>query len=233
MDLKYRQLRIFVLPSEPNENWVENVVGRVISPVVRAAAPSWYWFSRYGENRVDSSVDCNFGEIPPEYEHKMAGSEGLWRSVRFRVAIRASDLTDFEGRTLELLNQHNYSASGFIDYLWIDDLAAERILAEPRTQERKVVRAKLVAAYLHAASEVFIDALREPDDNGQFRQEKNESYSFGCGSSLEPLRHLFVNMTNAPTQIFFSEDTGQRRLLPHILGEPQIIFSQQSSQRSH
>jgi len=225
MKMKYRQIRIFVLPAE-GPNWVESVVGKIIAPVVNTPHIHWFWFSRYGEDKGGSSEDCNLDHIPPEYNHDLDPTHnGLWRSIRFRYAVVAMRCSQVEKKILCLLAKSDYAASCCLPYHWSDDLASDRMLVPPHSRQRKLKRARGMAKALHGAAEVFIDCLQQAP-SGQFFQEKN-SYIWGFGSSMEPLRHLLVNMTGAPTQVVVQSNPNNS-LVPrgHLLGEPQVIVEE-------
>jgi len=125
------------------------------------------------------------------------------------------------------VTENGYAAAAFLDYPWIDDLAESRFLAPPRTDDRRKARARALGRFLDAAANLFIDALSGPDQHGQYYQETNDVYQWAMGSVFEPVRHLFVNMTEAPSQIVV-ENNGLR---PHPLGEPQIVVSKETNYR--
>jgi len=196
-DLCHRQIRIFVPPELDPACWVETVLGRVVKPVVEKHHPEWFWFSRYEEYERESRGDCELSMIPATFS---AGD--VYRSVRFRVCIPAEARAALEEETTGLLNAAGFRASGFLDYAYIDDLAQPRFLGEPRTAERMEQRANLHARFLDATSRVFLDALHGPDANGYYRVEDNAHF----GSSFQAMRHLFCNMTNAPTPVWVDEN---------------------------
>jgi len=196
-DVYYRQIRIFVPPELDPSCWVETVLGRVVKPVIGEFKPEWFWFSRYEEYEKQSQTDCDLSLIPASFR-----SEDIYRSVRFRVCVAVDTRQALEERTLELMSEAGYCASGFLDYAYIDDLAQPRFLGEPRTDERLVRRADLHARFLDATSRVFLDALLGPDEDGCYRVEENDCY----GSSFSAMRHLFCNMTNAPTPVWVDEN---------------------------
>ena len=202
---------------------MENVVGRVIRPAIDGRTLVWLWFSRYGGGRDISLGDTDLSAIPDAFNH---GTQEIpsWRSVRFRIACDAALLPALEEAVIGLINSNDYWASSFLDYPWIDDLAADRFLGEPRTSARRVARAQLMGHFLGAAANLYLSALEGPDENLQFRQESNSDvYPWAAGSVFEPMRHLFVNMTGAPTQVAVEGQNVQ----PHPLGERQVLFRRQ------
>jgi hypothetical protein len=208
-----RQVRIFVPPDLDNSCWVETVLGGVVWPVTKQFPPLWYWFSRYEEGRQGSNTDCDLASIPASF-----GVRDIFRSVRFRYAIPAGIREEFEAEASALISSSGFAASGCLDYPYIEDLASPRFLAEPRTPERQLSRADLHAAFLHATSRLFMDALTGPDDKGLYRAEHNALTL--CNSSFSAVRHLFCNMTEAPTPIFVDE---AGNIKPHPSGEIQIV----------
>ena len=227
MPTLYRQIRIFVLPTEPERTWYETVVGRIIKPAITEHPPDWFWFTRYGEGPSGSSGDTDLSVIPPECATG-TGDSRFYRSVRFRVAIGDQRLGAIEEHVLRLVAANGYAVSSFVDYPWIDDLAQERFVAPPRTPARRQMRAELIAQFLGATSNLYLDALTGPDAQGQYRLEVNDVYQhWALGSTLEPVRHLFVNLTGAPTQVVV-----QNGVVSHSLGEPQLIV-QRTPQGDH
>jgi hypothetical protein len=209
-----RQIRIFVPPDLDQVCWAETVVGRVIAPVVQEFSPGWIWFSRYEEGPEASSLDSDISKIP-----MWIGPDGYYRSVRFRVSMAVAIQREFEQNTMERINDSGFAASGFLDYLSIDDLGSGRFIAEPGTLERRRKRADLMAGFLNASANLFIDALIGPDKDGLYHVERN-SHAL-CGSFFSDVRHLFCNMTNAPTPVFIDKDGAVQ---PHPSGEIQVIM---------
>jgi len=209
-----RQIRIFVPPNLDQICWAETLVGRVIAPVVQEFAPNWIWFSRYEEGADGSSLDSDLSKIPAWF-----GPNGFYRSVRFRVSIPAAIQGEFERNTMARIGESGYAATGFLDYFYVDDLASGRFMAGPATPERRRKRADLIARFLNASANLFIDALIGPDENGLYHIERN-SHAL-CESFFSDVRHLFCNMTNAPTPVFIDKDGAVQ---PHPSGEIQIII---------
>ena len=196
-DFCHRQIRIFVPPELDAACWVETVLGRVVKPVVEKYRTEWFWFSRYEEYERESRGDCDLSQIPETFR-----AEDIYRSVRFRVCIAAGTRPAMEEETTGLLEAAGFRASGFLDYPYVEDLAQPRFLGEPRTAERMKQRADLHARFLDATSRVFLDALQGPDKNDCYRVEENSHF----GSSFQAMRHLFCNMTNAPTPVWVDEN---------------------------
>jgi hypothetical protein len=212
--LVYRQIRIFVRANVEGDQWVENVVGRVIKPVVERHKPEWMWFSRYREGKQGSSVDCDISRIPDQF-----CTNGLYQSVRFRVCIDRGTQKRFEQEALQRIQEAEFAVSGFIDYPYVDDLAHPRFLGEPRTAERRLRRAELMARYLDASARLYFDALKGQDPANFYQLEANENFD----SSFEAMRHLFCNMTNAPTPVWVN---GNGVVQPNPLGEVLVAVQQ-------
>jgi hypothetical protein len=227
--MQFRQIRIFVRPDAPPNTWVENVVGKVIAPERKSRSVEWFWFSRYAEDSSGSSGDCDLHRIPADYNHNHdPQGNGYWRSVRFRFAIGEPHRYSFERRIQRRIDNNSYAASGFLPYPYINDLAATRMIAPPRNRERLRTRARLMAKALHSMALIFIDCLQS-NSSGDFFQEQVPDYSMGLGCSMEPLRHLLVNLTSAPTQVFVNRRAeGSLEPRPHPYGEPQVWIEEQT-----
>jgi len=206
-----RQIRIFVPPETDATWWAENVMGHVIKPIVEKFNPAWFWFSRYEEYAEGSANDTDLTQIPGSF-----CKDGLYRSVRFRMHSTPETQCALEPATLALIADAGFRAAGFLDYDYIYDLASGRFLGEPRTAERLQRRADLHARFLDATSRVYLDALLGPDENNCFVPEPNSTY----GSSFAAMRHLFCNMTNAPTPVWVDEN---ENVLPNPSGEVVIL----------
>jgi len=214
VQMSERQIRIFVPPQLDGKYWVETVVGRVIGPVVEAFSPTWIWFSRYCEGEDASNVDCDITQIP-----RWFGPNGFYRSVRFRVSIPTAIQEKFEEATMATIDESGFKASGFLHYPYINDLGGDRFIAEPRTHERRKHRADLMVEFLNASAKLFLHALLGPDEQGLYRLEHNADASLG--SSFGVIRHLFCNMTNAPTPVFLDKNG---KVKAHPSDEVQVLI---------
>lgn len=194
---------------------METVVGLVIKPVTETYSPGWIWFSRYEEEAEGSGSDCDLAEIPQSF-----GPGGIYRSIRFRLSVGDAAREQLEAATMEKIGQAGFEASGFLDYPYIDDLASDRFLAEPRTPERMRCRADLMARFLDASAKLFMDALTGPDANGLYHLESIPRML--CASPFSATRHLLCNMTNAPTPVFIDQ---AGNILPHPSGEVQVVIT--------
>lgn len=210
-EMRARQIRIFVPPNLDETCWVDTVVGCVIRPVVTSLEPHWFWFSRYEENKNDSGGDCDIRAIPEAFAR-----DGFYRSVRFRFCVAEAVVEEFEKAALKLIDDAGWKVSGFLDYPYVDDLAADRFFGEPRNPARKKERAELMVRFLDASARLFFSALTGPDERGLYRLEHNDCY----GSSFAATRHLFCNMTNAPTPVHLDSE-GKWKPAPN--GEVQIL----------
>ena len=187
-------------------------MGQIIKPVVEEFNPVWISFFRYGQDRNGSGEDCDITQIPETF-----GSSGLYRSVRFRVKHTNDGGEAFEASVMKRIDESDFKASGFLDFPFVADFGSDRFIGEPRTTERKAHRAELIAEFLNVGAKLFLHALIGPNENGFFHLEENAHF----GSSFEAIRHLFCNMTDAPTIVAVDSE---RRWLPNPIGEKQILI---------
>jgi hypothetical protein len=199
-----RQTRIFVPLDEPEADWAETVVGRVLAPLCAEFGNrlDWFWFSRYGASEHD---DCDLARIPPRFRREaQADAEAKHRSVRFRYAVAANHKSAFEQRARRLIERHGYAISDFRPYDVVADTGKDRFLGnENRLPGRAERRARLVVGFYMATCRLFIDALVGPDEQGRFRLESNDDAADNPrGSTFQSLLHLFCNITSVPTDVY-------------------------------
>lgn len=209
-----RQTRIFAPSAEPQDDWAETLVGRVLRPLIDeySAHLQWFWFSRYGATAEDSG-DCDLTLIPAQYRQPIEpGSESgeFHRSVRFRFAVTAEHQEDFEQRARQLIEMHGYRISDFRPYDFVADTGSNRFLGcEHRQPGRAATRALLVTQFYMATCRLFMDALVGPDEAGRYRLESNDDdIQNPAGSSFQSLLHLFCNITNVPTDVYVFRKEG-------------------------
>ena len=207
-----RQTRIFASSREPDSDWAETLVGRVIRQLVSEYADrlEWFWFSRYG-SPVDDSDDCDIARIPSEYKQPLAaGERAVHRSVRFRYAIDDAGQEAFERRALQLIGEQGYRVSDFRPYDFVGDTGGRRLLGvENRQPGRAQRRAELVTRFYMATCRLMLDALIGPDENGRYRSETNDDLDQNPrGSSFQSLHHLYCNITGVPTDVYVFQKKG-------------------------
>ena len=207
-----RQTRVFVLSTEPEDDWAETLIGRLFRPLAAefAADLDWFWFSRYGAP-ADDSGDCDIDLIPTEYKRPLEpGGAEIHRSMRFRYAIADEQQESFEQRALQLIMEHSYRISDFRSYDFVGDTGNSRFLGnENRLPGRAQQRALLVTQLYMAISQLVIDALVGPDKDGRYRAETNDdAVQNPAGSTFQSLHHLFCNITNVPTDVHVFQKEG-------------------------
>lgn len=211
-----RQTRIFVPNTEPEEDWAETLLGRVLRPLTEefASELEWFWFSRYG-SPINDSADCDIVSISPQFKRPDAadGAPGH-RSLRFRYAVADDHRLAFEGRAHQLIAAHGYAVSDFRDYDWISDTAGDRFLGvENRHAGRRQQRACRVTQFYMATSRLVFDTLVGPDENLRFRCELNDDAAQNpTGSSFQSLHHIFCNITKVPTEVYVFAKDGQNMI---------------------
>ncbi|SDI13992.1 hypothetical protein [Propionivibrio dicarboxylicus] len=208
-----RQTRIFVPGTEPEEDWAETLLGRVLRPLTEdfAGVLEWFWFSRYG-SPIDESGDCDIDVIAEDFKRpKQEGRAAIHRSLRFRYALADADRAAFEQRAHRLIARHGYAVSDFRDYDVVLDTAGDRFLGvENRQASRRERRAQRVTQFYMATSRLVLDALVGPDENGRFRCERNDDLAQNpTGSSFQSLHHVFCNITKVPTEVYVFSKEGQ------------------------
>ncbi len=207
-----RQTRVFVPAAEPENDWAETLIGKLIRPLTEEFAEhlDWFWFSRYGPS-ADDSGDCDIARIPIEYKQAPdRDNAGFHRSLRFRYAIDNEWQVPFEQRALQLITENSYCISDFRPYDFIGDTGNNRFLGnENRLPGRARQRAVLVTQFYMVISRLVIDALVGPDPSNRFRIETNDDLIQNpAGSTFQSLLHLFCNITKAPTDVYVFRKEG-------------------------
>lgn len=199
-----RQTRIFVPPRAPfdRDTWVENIIGHIISPLAQSKELNWFWFSRYGGYRSDSG-DCDIIKIPEAFAFPPSN---IYKSLRFRFSISDEAQDSFEEKLSQGIEKMGCGISDFREYDSISDMAGNRFLGEPRTEEKRKERVALVAAHFCATSKLFINCVQGPDQDGYFSMEKDpDSGQNPHGNIFESVHHIFCNQTNVPLRVILSQ----------------------------
>jgi hypothetical protein len=209
------QTRIFVRADEPQTDWAETLIGRVIRPLTNEfqGVLEWFWFSRY-QTRRDTD-DCDFEAIPVAYV------DDVHRSLRFRFKIPDDRRPEFEQTGRQLIAQHGYWISDFIEYRSVADTGSSRFLGvENRGDGRSEQRSLIVNNLYCAISRLVIDALVGADSLGRYRLEENDSPDNPQRSSFQSVLHMFCNITNVPTEVEVFLKDGTIRCATYIMKRP-------------
>ncbi|MFH2119957.1 MAG: hypothetical protein ABIJ25_06115 [Pseudomonadota bacterium] len=198
-----RQTRIFIPLNTPFDqgNWAETVFGRIIRPTVKGGtALNWYWFSRYNCPATMDSDDCDITKIPDSF---MVPNNKHYRSIRFRYSIPDSECASFEEHCQSEIDQNNCRVSDFRKYDVVGDLGSDRHIGGERSSERRRRRADVIARLYWMVSQLALDSLAEPDAQGRFSFEHNDSHPLN--SSFEAPHHVFCNITDVPLRVLISQ----------------------------
>lgn len=181
-------------PPYDGETWAETIFGRIIKPLVIAHSElCWFWFLRYSEPKTSGSPDFDANRIADEFF-----VNGIGRMVRFRFAIRDSDLSSLEAHGSLLIHQEGCCFSHWPDYSALGELGGARFCGENGLSKPCSERAELNAGLLCSLSKLVLHSLIGPDAEGRCRMEKNTNQQNPNGSTFESLHHCFCNMTGVP-----------------------------------
>ena len=156
-------------------------------------------------------MDCDITQIPAEYKQPLQpGGGGFHRSMRFRFSVAGDREADFEQRGQELIETNGYRISDFQSYDHIADTGNNRFLGtENRQPGRAKQRAILVTHFFMAVSQLLIDALVGPNEQGRYQLESNDDQLQNPrGSTFQSLLHLFCNITSVPTDVYVFHKAG-------------------------
>lgn len=220
-----RQTHVFIESTEPDGDWVDTLLGRVIRPLVHdhESELDWFWFTHYGTLGSDPG-DCDLSKIPESCKRPLhpQGSP-FTRSLRFRFGLADTAVSTFEDAATRLLAKHPYSISDFRAYDHVKDLGSARFLGEPQGAADAERRAALMVQFLHAASRLTLDTLRGPFEGERYRAEKNEDQLQNPrGSTFQSVLHLFCNTTRVPTEVWVFHKAAM-----HLMGYGTFIYPPQ------
>ena len=212
------QTRIFVPPAPPytNERWVETVAGRILNPVVQKHGINYFWFTRYGGDKVDANVDADVTDIPEVFAPK-----GIFLSVRFRFWLDGQDRSAVEADIKAEVAAASCWLSDVRPYDDMADLAWERFCGEPFTGPRRQERRDLMRQFLCSSAKLFLHMLQGPLPSGEYFSEQNSCHHNPEGSTFESIHHLFCTMTEVPLRAvvqigtrMYPPQAGRGALLP-------------------
>lgn len=208
--MKIRQTRIFAPFNESfKDNWAENIMGRIIKPVVEKHALNWFWFSRYDGaiSGTDNAEDCNVAEIRNWYKTEYLTENT--RSLRFRYSASDKEIAIFE-KELETRIKKNGCKSEFREYLMVEDLGSNRHVGGDRSEARRQNRAKLLTELYYSISKLTLDNLEDSEGANNFTIEINDT-AIG-NSSFSVSHHLFYNIAKLPlpVKLIFQPYHGQQ-----------------------
>lgn len=133
-----RQVRIFV-PNEMPRVWSDQLLAKVIRPIVESKDLKWFWFSRYhgveGLNGFDTN-DCVWKKVPRAYRRFYADGTYATRSVRFRFEAKSPST---EKRIKAAIRKHDGWFSDVRAYDPIADLGSPTMIKLCETACRVVL----------------------------------------------------------------------------------------------
>jgi len=193
-------LHIFVPTMDPfADNWVEQVLGAVIKPIVDKYQQhiSWLWITRY--SNIYNADEPPRGYVLPEQFR----TNGRYRFVVFRLHSD-EDVRDELHQEAILLAEGEQcypEPNGWLPYDPIEDLGSDRFARADATNEVRSERARLIAFFVDATIRLMLHSLSS-DDSGKWSLEPNAlNEQNPKGSLFESVHHLFCNATGVPTTV--------------------------------
>lgn len=142
------------------------LIDDVIRPIVESGDVEWFWFTRYhAPNRFDDN-DCEWDQLPKEFQDIRSAYFYETRSMRFRFAPKHSGV---EKELERLAKKHQIWYSDIRNYDPIDDLGTRNMLT-----------------MCEAACRVVLDNL---DGTGRIKSE-------GAFHNLEQMHHRVCNIAH-------------------------------------
>jgi hypothetical protein len=160
-----------IVPSgaQAHENWVEQLLGTIIKPLVSEFQTGlrWLWVTRY----VHSEPPPGITLVPSELLY-----DGMHRYIMFRCSVKESIRAAPQARTIQHVTSSGAYAvpGGWSAYDVVGDLGSDRFVHEHATAMERRQRAQRIVTYMDATLHLMSDALIE-DSHGQWRLEPNTS----------------------------------------------------------
>lgn len=190
-------LHIFLPDTETiNPNWVEQVLGNVVLPVVKKFDEHirWLWITRYSD-QYDANSPPQETILPQEF-----CASGSYCFVAFRLCARDEVKSEVHQMALSLVKQYGYYATEWVERKIISDLGSDRFAPSDADSNFRLARAELVAEFVNSTVRLMLHSLIN-DASGKWHLENNQSGYNPHGSIFESLHHLFCNATGVPTDV--------------------------------
>ncbi|MBZ0291119.1 MAG: hypothetical protein K8L99_01005 [Anaerolineae bacterium] len=176
-----------------NANWGNEIIGKVIKPIVEEYAMRWLWITRYNQPVAETP---HLGTIPPDYQyhHPDVPDTPLNAFILFRLSIEDKSV---QQRATELARAAGYFVVDWRDYDVVQDLGSNRFIREDASDTERVERAYQIAMFMDTVAKLLVHSLRE--ENGEWRVEPNSDKALNPdGSFFQSVHHLFCNTTEVP-----------------------------------
>lgn len=208
-------------------NWYENVLGRVIKPLVASQGRRllWFWFEPYGYTTISDTDGCIIQDVPAHCRT----SDNMLFSIKLRFTCPVHQLSRFRDSAKEVLEMNRCFVTNWPRYT--ENLAGSRFMGGDSRSDR-TRRTALVKQYLNAVSGLVLDSLVGPDAHGQYWVETTRSLAVGAQGNeenphhnfFESLHHLFCATTRVPLSCYVRTDGQPGFELITAWQKPQRIY---------
>lgn len=220
-------LNIFVPPNAPfGDNWVEQILGSVIKPVVEQYEDQlrWIWMTRYSGPYAEPDF-ARGHRLPEEYR-----SDSWYRFIVFRASVDDSSREELHNQTIQFAGKAGCftKPSGWEPYDVVEDLGRDRFVRQNASPDERSTRALLVVRFVDAYVRLMLDALNENEEGVWDLEPNGDREQNPHGSFFESVHHLFWNSTRVPTSVLLAPrsngllvrtlwmDTVQRQYDPQV-----------------
>lgn len=183
-----QELRVY-FPSDryPDINWVNEIVGKVVKPIVDTYEFRWIWVTRY--------IELVSHAIPPAYEIRHNNLNEVQNAyIRFRLSVEDKSA---QHHARELAQAAGYHTSAWEHYAVVDDLGSNRFIYAEASDSERVERAHHIAMFMSSTTSLLVHSLRE--DRGKWMIESNSDRENNPDNSFfQSVHHLFCNTTEVP-----------------------------------
>jgi hypothetical protein len=198
-------------PAQPDRgrNWVEQILGEVVKPIVDAFRSDiqWVWVTRYS-GRYDTSALPLGAHLSPDFIFN-----GYYRFVVIRIMAHAAVVANIQAQVIEKATRAGcyIHPDGWITYDFVKDLGSDRFIRPDAASVERERRADLVARFVYATLQLMLDSL-VTDQHGSWMIENNADEAQNPrGSYFQSVHHLYCNVTNVPTDALVVRRNGQIR----------------------
>ncbi len=188
-------LHIYFPPHRLHAHWGNEIIGKVIKPIVEGYAIRWLWITRY----LQAVADTPHLSIPLDYQFVTPDAPNVPRNafILFRLSIENKAA---QQRTVEVARTAGYHVLDWTDYDVVDDLGKNRFIHADASDVERVERAYQIAMFMSTAATLLVYSLKE--DNGEWQIEANSDKTNNPdGSFFQSVHHLFCNTTEVPLSV--------------------------------
>lgn len=187
-----QEIYIYYPPTHLQDNWGNQIIGKVIQPIVENYTVRWLWITRY----LQPVAYTPQVTVPHEYQFSMpeVSSEPMNAFILFRLSVEDKSA---QSHATELATTAGYYVSDWMDWDVVADLGSNRFIYSDPDDVERAERAHQIATFMSSTAMLLVSSLKE--ENGEWRIEtNNDKEGNPHGNFFQSVHHLFCNTTEVP-----------------------------------